>query len=89
MTFGPARKTGPEVPWSVPAEPFSLIGPAELAEEQHHHPVRQLGRGQVVEERLQGAGQLEKEVAVREELDGVGIVARLKRIEDARVLAAL
>ncbi len=23
LTLGPARKTGPEVPWSVPAEPFS------------------------------------------------------------------
>ena len=72
------------MPWSVPAEPFSRDGPAELAEEQHHHPVRQPGRGQVVEERLQGAGQLEEQVAVREELGGVGIVARLERVEDAR-----
>ena len=35
-------------------------GPAALAEEQHHHAVRQLGRGQIVEEGLQGPGQLEE-----------------------------
>ncbi|SRR5579883_3395072 len=43
-------------------------GPAELAQERLHHAVRQPGRRQVVEERLQGAGQLEKEVAMSEEL---------------------
>jgi len=64
-------------------------GPAELAEEQHRHPVRQPGRGQVVEERLQGIGELAEEVAVREELGGVSIVARLECVEDGRVLVAL
>ena len=60
---------------------------AELAEEQDHHTVRQLGRGQVVEERLQGTGQLEEQVAVREELGRVRIIARLERIEDTRIHA--
>ena len=84
FTFGPARNTGPAIPWSVPR--YRLLGgaAAELAEGQQDHAVGAPRRRQFVEKRTNHPGEIRQQPRLGRQLDRVLDPGRRGRLDRSR-----